>query len=283
MNARALFLSKRNLTMAGAVALALMLGAFSDRAWAIAGGEPDDGRHPYVCAMIAEHPVFGLLPFSGTLIHPRVILTAGHTACVIASGGTLYGVSFDEQVVFAEPGSWLEASGAVCGGYITRPGADAHQVDIGAIILKEPVTGITPATLPTLGFLDSLKDAHQLTSGPDGTRLIVVGYGCDMTLSPPEIIFPEGEVTRNLAQCGYLGLDAAWVFMNENQAAGYGSAVLGDSGGPTFYIDPETGDEVLIAITSWGSARVGVGISYRVDTEESLQFIHDVIDSLEQE
>ena len=58
----------------------------------------------------------------------------------------------------------------------------------------------------------------------------------------------------------------------------------GDSGGPAFWIDPLTGEETLVAIFIWGgSFETGNSFHYRIDTEESLRFIQDVIDSLEQE
>ena len=42
--------------LAGAAALLLISATFGDRAWAITGGGPDGGNHPYVGAMIAVHP-----------------------------------------------------------------------------------------------------------------------------------------------------------------------------------------------------------------------------------
>lgn len=53
-----------------------------------------------------------------------------------------------------------------------------------------------------------------------------------------------------------------------------------DSGGPVFWIDPK-GNEVLVSITCWGDAKfVATGITYRIDTVESLKFINGAIGSL---
>ena len=53
----------------GSAAAFLLISANLTPAWAITGGQPDAGRHPNVCAVIAAHPVYGVLPFSGVLIH----------------------------------------------------------------------------------------------------------------------------------------------------------------------------------------------------------------------
>jgi hypothetical protein len=75
--------------------------------------------------------------------------------------------------------------------------------------------------------------------------------------------------------------NGGWLFLHQNLATGYGGTALGDSGGPTFWSDPATGHEVLVSITSWGDPKaVATGITYRIDTVGSLQFIQDVIDSL---
>jgi len=276
--------------LAGALALLLISAIFGDRAWAITGGEPDDGRHPNVGVMIIYDPAIGSVHTfeSGTLIHPRVFLTAGHGQAFIESlGFTLLGVTFDQEPNLEDETTWLQISdltysydfsGASLNSSETS--ASPNSSDIGLLILKEPVRGIVPATLPAAGFLDDLKQARQLKAGPHGTELTVVGFGMLLDWPPPET-FWEDPVRRNLAQSGYLGLNDGWLLLNHNLAAGHGGVANGDSGGPTFWTDPKTGEEVLVSITSWATPeRVGIGVSYRIDTVESLQFIQDVIDSL---
>jgi hypothetical protein len=275
--------------MGGAVALLLISAVFGGRAWAISFGEADQGRHPNVCAVIAVHPVSGLLPFSGTLIRDRVVLTAGHAVQLIESGEvTLLGVCFDQKVDVTNPATWLEVS-ATAALYtrfdVQKAGANPANADIAVLILKDPVTTITPAALPPPGLLDELKEAGQLQSGPDGTRVTVVGYGFGLSFPPPQPIFPisdEGIDVRNMAQSGYLGFNPGFLVLNQSPAAGFGGTGLGDSGGPVFLADPETGEEVLVAITCWGPT-VGGGHYFRVDTATSLGFIQGVMDSLKAE
>jgi hypothetical protein len=280
MKARVFFHTKwASGMLEGAVAMLLLSAAFSGPAWAITGGEPDNGRHPNVCAVILYHPVFGLIPISGTLINERVVLTAGHAVAGIQAGyATLFGVSFGDEVDLENPSTWLEVSDMACsyGGH----GASPNGSDFGLLVLKEPVQGIVPATLPTAGFLDDLKKANQLKAGPNGTKLTVVGYG--MLLDwPPPLFFWQDPPVRNTTQAGYLGFNDAWLSLNQNLAAGYGGMALGDSGGPVFWTDPDSGQEVLVSVTSWG-AWVAHGFYSRIDTVESLNFIQDVIDSLEE-
>ena len=285
MNAKVLFPMKRApRLLAIAVALLLISATFSGPAWAISGGEPDEGRHPNVGAVIFYDPAVGRITFaSGTLIHPRVLLTAGHVVAMIESGQvTLLGVSFDQEVGREDPRNWLEVSEIV--GEFTGADASPRTTDIGALILRDPVKKLKPETLPTEGFLDNLNNTGQLQAGPEGTKFTVVGYGMRVDWPPPEPSWwpPDEPAIRNTARSGYLGLNDGWLFLNQNLAAGYGGPTTGDSGGPTFWTDPETGAEVLVSVTSWGDVNcVAHGVAYRIDTAESLEFIQDVIDGLE--
>ncbi len=287
---------------AGAVALLLILAAFTGPAWAITGGGPDGNQHPNVGTIIVYHPVYGIIPMcSGTLIDERVFLTAGHCTAPIEDGEiTLLGVTFDANIVAGnpvDPNTWFDSAVVrEVTGYGRFEGANPNRADMGVLILKDPVTNITPATLPEAGFLDDLKKARQLQAGPNGTMLTVVGYGWGLAFPPPEMTWDfqpvevvyDGQTVlfwgglRNVAQSGFLSLNNAWLGLNQNLAAGYGGTANGDSGGPVFWTDPETGQEVLVSITSWGGSLIGNGWYYRIDTVKSLNFIQDVIDSLDE-
>jgi secreted trypsin-like serine protease len=78
-----------------------------------------------------------------------------------------------------------------------------------------------------------------------------------------------------------MSMNDGWLHLSQNFARGYGGTAIGDSGGPTFWTDPGTGQEVLVSITAWGDPKcINTGITHRIDTESSLQFIRDVINSL---
>jgi hypothetical protein len=281
----------------GAVALLLFSAALAPRAWAIIGGGPDNGQHPYVGAIISAHPVYGVMPFTGILVHPRVIVTAGHATDFVVRGiAPILGISFDQNVNMNDPGTWEPVSVArIISAYTgspkappgTNPGFGVNDTDIGIIILDKPVERITPATLPPPGLLDWLKATHQLTTGPDATELTEVGYGMGLAWPPPQPIpsvSDQGICARNAAQSAYMSLNSAWLYLCQNPARAYGGAGVGDSGGPALWADPSTGVEYVVGICSCGdSAWVGFSNYFRVDTPWVLEFIQEAIASLEAE
>jgi hypothetical protein len=277
--------------LVGAVALLLISGPFS-AAWAIIGGGPDNSQHPYVGAMIGEHPQYGRMPFTGFLVHPRVIVTAGHmTAALLGAGlsGPL-GISFDPNVNVNDPNTWepVTVTNIISAFTAKSPlvfGYGSQDADIGIFILDKPVQGITPATLPPVGLLDWLKATHQLEAGPDASLFTEVGYGFGFEWPPPQPIFPvsdQGICPRKVVQSAYMSVHTAWLFLSQNQARGYGGAGLGDSGGPVLWTDPETGVEYVVGVCSGGSAGwIGFSTYFRLDTPWALQFIQDAIDSVD--
>ena len=269
--------SKITSALLGAALPIFALSTASTRA--ITFGEPDGDAHPNVGAILRDLPDWGFVPdCSGTLIHPRVLLTAGHCSIYIENhpAEDIF-VSFDGNDVL-DPSTWIRVVGAVTHpGYTgNHPGADSHQYDVGVLILEEPVESVEPASLPPLHYLDLLKGEKQLDAD---TLLTVVGYGSLLNWPPPEVVFVDGP--RRVTQSRYLALNSSYLFMLQNPAAGYAGTGNGDSGGPTFYTDPD-GNEILVSITSQGDPNlVATGISFRVDTESAQGFLAAVLASVE--
>lgn len=136
---------------------------------------------------------------------------------------------------------------------------------------------ITPATLPEEGFLDAKKKAGELREGKEEVDFTVVGYGTTLDWPPPK---RTSENMRRYAFSEYQGLLKSWLIMSQNAATDDGGTGYGDSGGPTFWIDPEQGEtDIVVAITSWGDVpTVATGIAYRIDTADALDFIAEVAD-----
>ena len=271
--------------VAGVVALLLISAVFGGRAWAITGGEVDQ-NHTYrnVGAVVwlppdGSGPIVGL---SGILVHPRVVLTAGH--------GT----------IFMEQNPWMIPNCYVSFGTDARDPMTWHAIeavnthpdynplawnqscnDVGVIILKEPIYDLPLARLPCEGFLDGLKAEHLLREpGQGGVPFKVVGYGSTIEWPPPENI--PGDGLRRFANSKYLGLTAGWLITLQNLAAGSAGTGLGDSGGPAFWVDTD-GTLVLVALTGHGDPNlVAMGFYWRVDIPETLDFIAEVIEGLEE-
>jgi hypothetical protein len=258
------------------IAVILILAVVAVPVGAITWGEPDT-EHTNVGAMVVDWPDYGPWQVcSGTLIHPRVFLTAGHcTSGWEGTGVETFWVNFDPDAL--NSATLLEVEQV-----ITHPdywwGPMSNPHDVGALILSEPVTGITPAALPEEGFLDELKKDGLLGRGADKAKFTLVGYGGTLDWPPPEITYDD---QRQYSVSEYRALLKSWLRMSQNQATGDGGTCGGDSGGPAFWTEPD-GSEILVGITSWGDPYcISTGFNYRVDIPDTLDFIDEVIAGLE--
>jgi hypothetical protein len=253
--------------------LFVILAVAAAPAAAITWGQPDV-VHTNVGAMMMELPGWGVTPVcSGTLVHPRVFLTAGHCTDGVEAG--------EVWVSFNQDGTELQGILDVAA-VITHPdywwGPNSNPYDVGVLILTEPVEGITPATLPEEGYLDRLRDEGKLNQGKTKARFTLVGYGATLDWPPPDNYYDD---QRQYSASEFRALLKAWLRLSQNQATGDGGTCYGDSGGPAFWTD-EDGSEVLVGITSWGDAPcVSSGFNYRVDIPETLGFIDTVIAGLD--
>lgn len=266
------------------VTLALVLAIVIPVA-AITYGEPDYGRHPYV-GLIALHDDGEFIwRCTGTLIAPRLILTAGH--CTAPDGEDVPDearVYFDETIYY-DPIADDYTNAYVEGIPLYHPLYDwsnlpAHY-DIGLIVLDEEITTITEyGDLPPLGILDDVGTK----SDKRGVILTTVGYGIN-DMHPDQISLR----TRYLAQSFLINLinhltDGYSILSSNNPGQWQGSedyvtggACFGDSGGPVFLGDSES--DLVVGIVSFGPMGcAGADGSYRVDIESSLDWLAQIID-----
>jgi hypothetical protein len=240
---------------------------------AITGGEPDGEGHPNVGLMIAEIDGEPQWRCSGTLIAPRVFLTAGH--CV-GDGATAARVWFDTDLTddqdYPGPGP-----SAIEGTPIPHPlylwgGGDPH--DVGVVILDEQPVDIEPATLPGPGLLTRLKKSRILEGGyEDGVYFRSVGYGGTLeSWPPPELAY---DLMRRVSESEYVALTKVHLHLSQKAVFDESGSCFGDSGGPVFWEDFE-GNEIIVAVTSSGDAQcVATGLNYRVDIPYMLQWIYE--------
>jgi hypothetical protein len=262
---------RRVVLVLATMALAILLAG--GVAQAIINGEPDWGpnAHPYVGAYVAKFEGELRPVCSGTLISPKVFLTAGHcTEAEIEKDRPAY-VSFDPTY---KPG----ASKLIKGTPYLHPKAclagkeGCPRYDAGVVVLKEPVRMATYGALPKAGLVDTLKE---------GQRLTTVGYGArgfDLINKPPLQPQPRPLDKRYRATVRLLNTrnpDVGDMFVKTTGVSfikGKGEApCFGDSGGPLFLPDQQT----IVGVTSWGTPEVCRGPNYyqRVDLPGVLKWV----------
>jgi secreted trypsin-like serine protease len=246
------------------IVLILALG-LAGIASAITFGQPDGNRHPNVGVMVVQFPdgSRGLL-CSGTLIAPKVYLTAAHcTAYLDAHGVPVHDiwVSFDSV---ADQNATL-----LRGTYYTNPnyGHDrANENDVAVVLLDEEVTSIAPAQLPTAGLLDQMKKSGTLKS----QLFTTVGYGAvrDDKTGGQHSLADNNE--RRYAVQSFLSLQPFWIQLSMNPSTGSGGTCYGDSGGPHFIGDTNVIAAITVTGDRWCRA---TDVVYRMDTESARSYL----------
>jgi hypothetical protein len=249
-------------TVFAALAVAVLAGvSLAAPASAITGGEPDGNEHPNV-GLIVFYDSTGRYRCSATLVSPTVLVTAAH--CTQGTlGSTL--VTFDSVISETGPSPFpaaadpsvgytdaeIAAMGAYSGTAYTHPAySDFTDMDnwndVGVIVLDEPVTGITPADIAPLDYLD------QFTPNVlNKTAFVVVGYGTEVRQAdsgpqkPTPMSYPL--IRRNTSVIGQkLTPQILQANGNENDNRAGGGTCFGDSGGPIFH------DGLIVGVTSYG-------------------------------
>lgn len=233
-----------------------------------------DTVHTYVGAGIIPN-VFGDTGFtggdgyiacSGTLVSPRVFLTAGHCVNAVITAGVISQlvVTFDATNIFPPPPDSISASSvALMPGYQHISSEQPDINDVGVVILANAVRNIAPAKLPSLGFLDGF-------TGFDKATVSLVGYGMN------EQLVWAGN--RMITTANVVNLNDTWFKYNPGTCTG-------DNGGPTLLNDGT--NEYQIGIHSSITSNTGHGTivdgcgpngyDTRIDTAAVQSFIQQQI------
>lgn len=152
---------------------------------------------------------------------------------------------------------------------VTHPlfgsGGRNNSYDIAVFLLDDVVTGVEPARMAPLGFLDTLAAPRQQT-------FTAVGYGTvrQINRQGPQAFLPGWR--REKADQQLLSLTKAWVTFSMNLATGNGGTCYGDSGGPHFL------GGFVVAITITGDAVCkATDKDYRVDTPWAQAFLSEFV------
>jgi trypsin len=244
-------------TMIVALALVAVL-AFAGAGAAITNGVPDGNAHPEVGALLAPHAFSDGTweECTGTLIAPRVFLTAAHCD----EGLTQVKVTFDS--VYVAPGTTYTGTWHADPLYNQSQG-DPH--DIAVVLLDRDVQGITPARLPKLGQLDSLRQGDPITP---------VGYGAQ------SVTMGKGGATFHYADVRYRTVGSVnavtkpYLRASMNPSTGDGGTCYGDSGGPNFLGAGSTETNIVAATTITGDFVCrATNVDYRLDTPAARSFL----------
>lgn len=234
----------------------------------ITNGVTDGAAHPAVVLIIMDIAGAPAFRCSGTLIAPRLVLTAGHCA---GEPGEFSGVRiFTESDVengnnnypFSGPNT-VEAKAWYAHPQFTESAFFLH--DVGVIVLKSDVT--LPASaygrLPSMDQLEALQPRSS-------TVFTAVGYGLQR-INPAHI---QADLIRMRADPHLIqintGFTGSFSLLLSNNAS-TGGTCFGDSGGPNYL----GSSNVIAGVTSFALNGTcgGTGGVFRLDRQDVLAFV----------
>lgn len=233
--------------------------AFAAAGSAITNGMPDGNGHPEAGALLAQQAFSDgtWVECSGTLIAPRVFMTAAHCDEGVSRVEVTFESTFDRATGRTYWGTWHADPD------FGKAQSDPH--DLAVVVLDHPVTGTAPARLPKAGSLAGLSGDQKFTS---------VGYGAQLVTSGP------GGKTFHYADVRFVAVGTlnsvtpAWLRVSQNPSTGNGGTCYGDSGGPNFLGAGASETNIVAGVTITGDTPCrSTNVDYRVDTASARAFL----------
>ncbi len=206
------------------------------------GKEVLDGstRYPTVVSVwYAENSEEDYFPIcSGTLIEPRIVLTAAH--CVLNEG--IYAVGYGSDLLRNAKLQTVSATWK-------NPAYSARQMvnDIGLLLLEKSIPFVTPTALATSKEIVSIVSNKKV-------RFEIVGWGNNQNKEPATylrmaVVDDQSSVMKKYRNWR----NDVWLAVGKynKKEKVYAGSCNGDSGGPLFAT--ANGVTVLAGVTSWGA------------------------------
>jgi secreted trypsin-like serine protease len=246
---------RRLILVLASIGVAVLLA--SGAALGITGGTEDGNGHPYVGALVDKFDGETYPYCTGTLISPKVLLTAAH--CYPETTRN-FGVTFDA--------TYTAGSALYRGTFYDDPNGN----DIAVVVFNQAIPGIDPEELPNLPTAGQFNDAAK------GSKFTAVGYGAiksgTQSGGPSSI---EYEDVRRYAVSTLKTVNRDYLRLSQNQDSG--GTCYGDSGGPNFVgeypynYDPNNVPTIASTTITGDGWCNSTNVTLRLDTKSARDFL----------